>query len=317
LSNRIQTSIKLIITLLAFGFIVWKLKQFDNLPEAWELFTHQLRNSPLVWVFAALLGMPLNFFFEIIKWNLLIRKSHPLTFRLASRAVFSGLTMAMLTPNRIGEIFSRVFVLPKEKRIEGIGYSGVNSLAQMVIVQLFGLIGMGILLLQLPYEDNLAHPVTYWIISVSIVISILLVLIFMNLNWIILIIQFIRLDKKFPGLSQAFQSLNSHDKWLALGLSAAKYITFNLQFYFLIRYFGVDVTVGIGLPAIMTIFLLLNFFPVIAIGEAGIRGSVTLLILGLFSDADLGILVSSLVLWILNVALPALAGSFLLRNIKF
>lgn len=312
-----QMSVKLIIALLAFGFIAWKLMQFDKLPQAWELFTQQLRNSPLVWVMAALAGMPLNFFFEITKWNLLIRKIYPLSFPMASRAVFSGLTMAMLTPNRIGEIFSRVFVLPPDKRIEGIGYSGINSLAQMVIVQVFGLIGMGILLLHLPFNANASHPLTYWVIAVSIVISIILILVFMNLNWLNRLIRFIRLDKKLPGLSKAFESLNKRDKWLALGLSAAKYATFNLQLYFLIRYFGVDITAGIGLPSIMTIFLLLNFLPVIAIGEAGIRGSVTLLILGLFSDADLGILAASLVLWMLNVALPALTGSFLMRDIKF
>jgi len=317
LSNRIQTGIKLIITLLAFGFIVWKLMQFDQLPQAWSLFTQQLRNSPIVWIIAAIMGIPLNFYFEITKWKLLIQKTYQLSFRTATRAVFSGLTMAMLTPNRIGEIFSRVFVLPKEKRTAGIAYSGINSLAQMVIVQLFGLIGMGMLLMQLPYTKSTSHPLTYWVISVSIVISIFLILIFMNLNWINSIIRFVRLDKKFPGLSQAFESLNLRDQWLALGLSFAKYSTYSLQFYFLIKYFGVDATICTGLPAIMTIFLLLNFLPVIAIGEAGIRGSVTLLIFGLFSDADLGILAASLVLWMFNIALPTLAGSFLMRNIKF
>ncbi|MEA1877437.1 MAG: lysylphosphatidylglycerol synthase domain-containing protein [Bacteroidota bacterium] len=310
-------SIKLTITLLAFGFIAWKLIQFDKLPQAWELFSLQLRKSPLIWVLAALAGMPLNFFFEITKWNLLIRKIHHLSFPMASRAVFSGLTMAMLTPNRIGEIFSRVFVLPPDKRIEGIGYSGINSLAQIVIVQLCGLVGMGVLLLHLPFKDNASHPLTYWVILVSIVISIILILIFMNLNWLSRIILLTRLDKKLPGLGKAFESLSKRDKWLALGLSAAKYVTFSLQLFFLLRYFGVDVAAGIGIPSIMTIFLLLNFLPVIAIGEAGIRGSVTLLILGLFSDADLGILAASLVLWMLNVALPALAGSFLMRDIKF
>ncbi len=225
--------------------------------------------------------------------------------------------MAMLTPNRIGEIFSRVFVLPKNKRAEGIGYSGINSLAQMLIAQLMGLVGMGVLLIYLPHINNSNHPLTYWVISASIIISILLILIFMNLNWINRIIRMIRLEKKFPGLSRAFESLNSHDKWLALTLSTAKYITYTLQFFFLLRYFGVEISAGIAMPAIMTIFLLLNFLPVIAIGEAGIRGSVTLLVLGIFSDAELGILVASLALWILNVALPALAGSLLMRNVKF
>ena len=61
----------------------------------------------------------------------------------------------------------------------------------------------------------------------------------------------------------------------------------------------------------------LNFIPVISIGEVGVRGSVTLLILGLFSDAEICILVAALFLWLLNIGLPALAGSLMLRKIKF
>ena len=302
---------------MAFGFIIWKLLKFDDLDLAWSLFSKQLKSAPRIWIIAALIGMPFNFYFEILKWNLLIRKCYPLSFKKASRAVFSGLTMAMLTPNRIGEMFSRVFVLPKDKRMIGIGYSGVNSLSQMIIVQVFGLVGMGLLLLVFPFQDNSPHPFTYWVIAISIISGLLLVLLFMNLNWINKLLKILHMDQKYPGLSQAFESLTTRDKWQSLGLSFAKYAVFNVQFFLLLMYFGVDVSLSIGLPAIMTIFLLLNFLPVIAIGEAGIRGSVTLLILGLFSEAELGILVASLFLWLLNVAGPALAGSFLMRKIKF
>lgn len=277
----------------------------------------QIKNANNLWIVAALLGMPLNFFFEIFKWNLLIRLCYPLSFKKASRGVFSGLTMAMLTPNRIGEVFSRVFVLPPDLRQKGIAYSGVNSLSQMIIVQIFGIIGIGLLLTTTSYGNTNAHPLTPWIVTISAISGILLILVFMNLNWINWVIRLVKLNKKLPGLGQAFNSLRNRDKWMSLLFSSAKYLTFNLQFYFLLRYFGVDISPEIAFPAIMTIYLLLNFIPVIAIGEAGVRGSVTLLILGLFSNAELGILVASLGLWILNVAIPALAGGILLRKIKF
>lgn len=317
LSTRIQTILKVSIAVVAVAFIVWKLTKFENLADAWDLFKMQIGNSSSLWFFAALIGMPVNFFFEIFKWNMLIRLCHPLSFNKATLAVLSGLTMAMLTPNRVGEIFSRVFVLPSELRQKGIGYSGLNSLSQMIIVQLFGLSGMGYLLWMTSFGDSNSHPLTSWLIAVSIVISILLILVFMNLSWINYLIRVVRLDKNLPGISQAFSSMRNKDKWQSLVLSAAKFLTFNLQFYFLLRYFGVEISAGIALPAIMTIFLLLNFLPVIAIGEAGVRGSVSLLILGIFSDSELAILVSSLALWVLNVALPAIAGGFLLRKIKF
>ncbi len=116
--------------------------QFDDLGAASQLFIDQLSQSPK-WLLMLAIGlMPVNLFFEMKKWRLLIHTIYITQWKETIQAILAGLTMALLTPNRVGEIFSRVFILPKEKRLSGVGLSAVGSLGQMVIIQSFGILGL-------------------------------------------------------------------------------------------------------------------------------------------------------------------------------
>lgn len=50
--------------------------------------------------------------------------------------------------------------------------------------------------------------------------------------------------------------------------------------------------------------------PTLALTEIGVRGSVALFFLGLVSTNSIGIVTATFTLWIINLALPALIGSF-------
>ncbi len=61
------------------------------------------------------------------------------------------------------------------------------------------------------------------------------------------------------------------------------------------------------------IMIALTFFaiaaiPTFALTEIGVRGSAALAFIGLISDNDTGIVAASFSLWLVNIALPAMAG---------
>jgi hypothetical protein len=56
--------------------------------------------------------------------------------------------------------------------------------------------------------------------------------------------------------------------------------------------------------------------PSFAIADVGIRGKVAIGILAVFSTNTLAILSGSVLVWLLNLVLPALIGSLLLLSIK-
>ena len=63
-------------------------------------------------------------------------------------------------------------------------------------------------------------------------------------------------------------------------------------------------------------FLLASSIPTILFSEIGVRGSVALFVFGVVSDLDIQIVLASIVLWFINVALPALFGFYDLYKFK-
>ncbi len=63
-------------------------------------------------------------------------------------------------------------------------------------------------------------------------------------------------------------------------------------------------------------FLLASSIPTILISEIGVRGSVALFVFGVVSDLDIQIIMASVLLWLINVALPALLGLLNLKELK-
>ena len=68
--------------------------------------------------------------------------------------------------------------------------------------------------------------------------------------------------------------------------------------------------------AVSVIFLVLAIIPTFAIAELGIRGKVSLKLLELFSTNSLGITVATASIWLINLVVPAVAGSLLIVSVK-
>src|ERR1044071_1101258 len=92
------------------------IKQPD-LEESWVQIRHSFE-SPLVWnLVLVILLMILNWAIEAFKWKLTIEKVQEISFLTAFKAVLSGLSFSVTTPNRIGEYLGRVLYMKEGKRI--------------------------------------------------------------------------------------------------------------------------------------------------------------------------------------------------------
>ena len=140
-------------------------------------------NQPLlVLIF---LMMFLNWLIEAIKWKFLIAKIEKVSILTSLRAVFSGITVSVFTPNRIGEYGGRVFCLEKADRIQGVLITILGSMAQLLTTIFFG--SMGILFLnnyipelqELYLELEFAYPVMFFML---LLLNLLLLLLFHNIS---------------------------------------------------------------------------------------------------------------------------------------
>ena len=61
------------------------------------------------------------------------------------KAIFSGVSFSVTTPNRIGEYFGRMLYMNEGNRLKVISLTILGSLSQLIVTILFGLLGLLIL----------------------------------------------------------------------------------------------------------------------------------------------------------------------------
>ena len=257
---------------------------------------------------------------EATKWRMVIRPLESLSLGRALLAVFSGLAVAISTPNRIGEFGGRILYLREESRLEAIPLTFVGSLAQLIATFCLGIpavvfVFYGFRWVSLPPMLSATWIRVLILVGLGGVLAGFL-LVFFKLRhfrgWMTQWNWFSRMDKYFEGLNRIG---NKTLKWL-LVLSILRFVIFSVQYLILLRVFEVHLPVFQGFWIIALIYLILSIIPSVAVAELGIRGQIGLTLIGLFSANKLGIIAATIGIWLINLVLPALLGTLLLLGIK-
>ncbi|MGB0933980.1 MAG: hypothetical protein ACPGU5_06835, partial [Lishizhenia sp.] len=98
-------------------------------------------------------------------------------------------------------------------------------------------------------------------------------------------------------------------------LSLLRFFVICLQYYFMLCVFQIE-EFSVVFPLIAVLFLLTSLTPSLLLGKLIIRESVALFIfIGLYENEVL-ILSASLILWCINLGIPALFGGIILLRFK-
>ena len=306
--------ISIILILLSYGFIIYKIANFKELDEL--TFPSYFNSSIDLLIFLiVVLLMILNWGIETIKWKILIDKIQLFSFADAIKAVFAGVTIGIFTPNRVGEIGGRILFLDKGKRTFGVLATGIGSFAQFITTITTGIFGFVLFLLLFP-DNNTINSIFNKISAIGLLL-ILLILIWIYFN--IKIIKPILL--KIPFFNTRTDQLEylSETKFISLLkvllLSFARYFVFITQFFLLLIFFNIHLTLIQAYISISLIYLFATLIPTTTLVELGIRGSLAIFFIGMFSDNILGIILSTTFLWFINLAIPSIIGSvFFVKN---
>jgi uncharacterized membrane protein YbhN (UPF0104 family) len=95
-------------------------------------------------------------------------------------------------------------------------------------------------------------------------------------------------------------------------LSFLRYLAFATQFYLLIRFFGVELSYTTVFLKITLFYLITSLVPMTFWGEIGIKESVAVWVFSGLIYNSLIIIGVTLLLWIINLLIPALVGSYFL-----
>jgi hypothetical protein len=141
-------------------------------------------------------------------------------------------------------------------------------------------------------------------------------LFYFRLAWLVRWIDRLPGARRFAWLIEALETFDASVLWRLLSLSGLRYAVFILQYYLAFQLFGVALSPLTTLGAVSVTFLVMAVVPTIAIAELAQRGQVSLAVVGLFSPQSLGITMATAAIWLINLIVPAIAGSLLIVRIK-
>jgi len=134
--------IKLSIVVGAFYFIYSKLAENENLQfnEFMSFLNENDTFSPKNIIILLILTF-FNWFFEILKWQQLVKSIKNISFKSALEQSLGGLTASLITPNRIGDYGAKAVYYVKQYRTKIVLLNLSGNMAQMIITSIFGIIG--------------------------------------------------------------------------------------------------------------------------------------------------------------------------------
>lgn len=287
--------------------------------QSWQLIKSAFTGSQS-WKLAVVTGlMLLNWGIEARKWQLLVSKIQQVSFGRAYRAIFSGQALAFNTINRAGESAGRAIFLQEGNRLRGIVLSIVGSMSQIIITFLMGLLALLYLRFAVLNDNPQVGFSIFWLnilitgISVGIMVSLIL---YFRLSGMIRLLEKIPLIAKHKFFVQKLEDFHTKELTRILFLSLSRYVVFVVQYVLLLQVFEVSISFIDAASMVGVMFLILAIVPTIALAELGFRGKVSLQLFGLFSTNTVGIVATAAGIWIINLIIPAIAGSLFILGIR-
>ncbi len=264
--------------------------------------------------------MLINWGLEARKWQLLVHEIENISFFTAFKAIFSGEAFAFGTINGVGEYIGRSIYMHEGNRIRSISVTMVGSLAQLIITVTMGTIG----LLYLRYFFNFTlNPFSelsiVWLdglIYILIIIGVLMVSLYFSLSWVTKTVEKIPWIAKYSFFIQKVEDFHWKELTRILNLSFARYLVFISQYLLLLQVFKVDASYIQEFWLLGIMFLALAIVPSITLAEIGLRGKLSIALLGLISTNTIGIILTATGVWIINKVVPAVVGSIFVLGIR-
>ncbi len=304
-----------------FSFSIYNhIIQQKDLAQTWQNIVNNFNATQWIKCSIVFLLMFLNWGLETRKWQLLIRRIQKVSFFKAYKAVFSGQAFAFNTVNNLGEFVGRVLFLNDGNRLRAISLTMVGSMSQVIVTFILGAIALifsRVLFAEKDIGD--AGLSTFWyngLMFVLVTCTVLLTLVYFSLSWLTKAVEKITYFKKYAYLIQKVDEFTIKDLTNILLLSFFRYVVFVVQYLLLLDVFNVHANVFLLALMICVIFLVLAIVPTITLTELGLRGQISIQLLGLLSTNIAGIVFTASAIWFINRLLPALAGSLFVLSVK-
>lgn len=324
-NKNIKLILNYVVGPLVFCFLAWSIcselqARKDDRFSLTEAFSSADGSIICQFILAALLVV-VNWGIEARKWQLLLRPFADISLQQSFRAILSGNTFAFFTPNRVGEYFGRMVHIDSNKRMASVPVTMACSMAQLLVTFIAGTAALFVLRGHLPMLfDGMpaAGPALLVASYVLLVGTLFLTIFYFRFNTVVRWVSSLSIFKKWIKGPAVWEGVNATLLFRILSLSCARYLVFMVQYYLLFHVFKVDINWWQAFWTLSLVFLLIALVPGVGfLTELGVRWQSCFHLLQLFSPNIKGIFAVSLLIWIINMVIPAIAGAILILRIKF
>ncbi|HRZ97077.1 MAG TPA: lysylphosphatidylglycerol synthase domain-containing protein [Paludibacter sp.] len=282
------------------GYKLFTFNGYSSLLDEWK----SLPPKHFYWLGLVFLLMPLNWLSESIKWKLIVSETQPLSLKNAVKSVLAGFSTGFFTPNRMGDMVGRLVFLESSNRKTGVTLSLMSSLTQNIIIALCGIPGA---ILFFTFQQSEVLKLNNYLIITSIIAVVMIVL--------FLLVPKLAGRNKNAAVNEyikGFANYSLSKSFLILFVSLIRFVIFSIQFYAMLRFFGVHLLPGQAIAAIPANYLFVTFTPSLAFTEPAIRGSYAVFFIGQFSSHTVGIALAGIGLWVINYLISMFLGFIVL-----
>lgn len=294
------------IVLLLSASIYWKIDHKENLTELWTAFRQACGSAQVRYLLLVIALMPLNWILEAMKWRQFLPRR--LSFWEALKATLAGVTIALFTPNRIGDYGGRVLLVKAEDNWATVVATLAGNYCQLMVLITGGVVGLSYFGRQYLSEEwpALANLIPLAIVFLLVLWSLPLTLRFFdpilkkleNYGWARQFVRHFRALEKVPR-GALFRSLF---------FAASRYGLYSLQYYFILQFYGITMPLWDALAGISSIFFIQTSVPLPPVSALLARGQIAMLIWTPFGANAISILAATFTLFIINLVVPAFFG---------
>ncbi|MEJ6981688.1 lysylphosphatidylglycerol synthase domain-containing protein [Pedobacter sp. P351] len=304
--KTINTIIKISILVLAAVFIFHKLNNNKNLVNFEHLLNGLSKNKVYSILSLVFVLMLVNWFLEALKWRFLVKPIQRISIVKAVEAVFCGLTLAVFTPNRIGEYGGRVFFLAPRKRVLGIIAMGVGAIGQMVVTNILGAIAI---LWFIGSYVEMSFWLYYGIITLVVFYCLFFLLLYFNISFLLAILNSIKFLKRFQKFFRILARYKYSELIVVFSYSLLRFMVFTSQYCLIISMLIPDIPQFQMVMMIFILFFIQSALPSLDLLDVGVRAMTATYFFSFITSNEVAIMAATASIWLVNLIIPAILGS--------
>lgn len=272
-----------------------------------------LQNAKVKYIFYALLLLPLNLYFQFLKWKYAAQKAvaEKIPDKPLWISVFAGIALGFITPGRVGEL-GKLFALREQDKMKLLSMTMIEKIYDAFPVIIFGAFSLPFLP-ALFFTDSAMMRANLIIFAFIIAVFFYFVAVHPGLfrtavNYLRL--NFFKKSGRFARFSAGLDGLQNGTARILLLLSTILFFIYTAQFVLLILAFG-QIDIFHAFAGVWTAVMLKTFLPV-SLGDIGVREGTAAYVFSLLGFPVPAAVSAAFLLFAINILMPSIAALFMI-----